>query len=481
MKKILPFALAFALIISCMPMAVYAESATCPYCGGIIHSEVTSETALTVSIVYECENYPSSCTYKYGETTIKNTGIVTDIDNYPGSSGQAPDYEGGNAIIRIPADDVTKNPSYAAPGTPAISPDGNYYMSLPLSYVEVHKFRSYYRQYLSGKVVNDGGFVSNISLTSSSCIGNVFLSGVSGSNSDVSVYYSSVLSSAGMYRLIPSTSPGILDSSVSSNVTSDDFYAFMLSPYFPSWVSMGVGSTLTVCTGASGEDSANSLSINVSGNPIVEFKPSVESTITKVTNINVNGDIITGNNIYFDPTTNNYYNYDEENNCTVYVTDNSGQVTGNITYAPTTNEYVITVINVPEPTPTPDPTATPSPTPTPTATIKPTETPTATPTASPDVTPVPTVKPDGGDGGDTNIFAWFGDLVFGDGDEATGKKKGLLAALIALVVAIGVYIHGMLDAMLFVFPFLPGTLIVAVSVSILVLVILAIIRYFFKS
>ena len=114
-----------------------------------------------------------------------------------------------------------------------------------------------------------------------------------------------------------------------------------------------------------------------------------------------------------------------------------------------------------EPSPSPSPTPTPSPSPSPTP--APTETPTPTPSTG--------SKPSG----DTNNF-W--NFVFPGSDDGTDNgHKGILWALISLLIAVVTFVLGLGSAYTYVFPFLPSGLVTTIHICVLVLLLFAIIKF----
>ena len=112
-------------------------------------------------------------------------------------------------------------------------------------------------------------------------------------------------------------------------------------------------------------------------------------------------------------------------------------------------------------TPTPAPTNPPSPSPTP----DPVETPTPT--------PAPTDKPSGGN---TNNF-WNFVFPGGNDDGTENGHKGILWALISLLIAVVTFVLGLGSAYSYVFPFLPAGLVTTIHICVLVLLLFAIIKF----
>ena len=116
-----------------------------------------------------------------------------------------------------------------------------------------------------------------------------------------------------------------------------------------------------------------------------------------------------------------------------------------------------------EPSPSPSPSPTPTPSPSPSSTPTPTETP--TPTQSPGSKP----------SGDTNNF-W--NFVFPGSDDGTDNgHKGILWALISLLIAVVTFVLGLGSAYTYVFPFLPSGLVTTIHICVLVLLLFAIIKF----
>ena len=116
-------------------------------------------------------------------------------------------------------------------------------------------------------------------------------------------------------------------------------------------------------------------------------------------------------------------------------------------------------------------TAEPSPSPPPTPTPSPSPSPTPTPTETPTPTPSPGSKPSG----DTNNF-W--NFVFPGSDDGTDNgHKGILWALISLLIAVVTFVLGLGSAYTYVFPFLPSGLVTTIHICVLVLLLFAIIKF----
>ena len=115
-----------------------------------------------------------------------------------------------------------------------------------------------------------------------------------------------------------------------------------------------------------------------------------------------------------------------------------------------------------EPSPSPSPSPDPSPSPTP----DPGETPTST--------PAPTDKPNSG--GNTNNF-WNFVFPGGNDDGTENGHKGILWALISLLIAVVTFVLGLGSAYAYVFPFLPAGLVTTIHICVLVLLLFAIIKF----
>ena len=112
-------------------------------------------------------------------------------------------------------------------------------------------------------------------------------------------------------------------------------------------------------------------------------------------------------------------------------------------------------------TPAPSPSPSPSPSPTP----DPGETPTPT--------PAPTDKPSNGN---TNNF-WNFVFPGGNDDGTENGHKGILWALISLLIAVVTFVLGLGSAYSYVFPFLPAGLVTTIHICVLVLLLFAIIKF----
>ncbi len=118
----------------------------------------------------------------------------------------------------------------------------------------------------------------------------------------------------------------------------------------------------------------------------------------------------------------------------------------------------------PSPSPSPDPSPSPSPTPDP-------DSPDATPT------PAPTDKPDSGD--TTNNF-WT--IIFPDaGNESDGNHKGILWALVSLILALITFFVNMAAGYKYLFPFLPDGVVMTIHVCLFVLFLFVIIKFIMRS
>ena len=116
----------------------------------------------------------------------------------------------------------------------------------------------------------------------------------------------------------------------------------------------------------------------------------------------------------------------------------------------------------PSPSPSPSPDPSPSPTPNP-------DNPDATPTP----TPAPTDKPSNGS---TNNF-WNFVFPGGNDDGTENGHKGILWALISLIIAVVTFVLGLGSAYSYVFPFLPAGLVTTIHICVLVLLLFAIIKF----
>lgn len=114
----------------------------------------------------------------------------------------------------------------------------------------------------------------------------------------------------------------------------------------------------------------------------------------------------------------------------------------------------------PSPSPSPSPDPSPSPTPDP---------------DNPDVTPTPT-PPASKPSGDTNNF-WNFVFPGGNDDGTENGHKGILWALISLLIAVVTFVLGLGSAYSYVFPFLPAGLVTTIHICVLVLLLFAIIKF----
>ena len=114
----------------------------------------------------------------------------------------------------------------------------------------------------------------------------------------------------------------------------------------------------------------------------------------------------------------------------------------------------------PSPSPSPSPAPSPSPTPDP---------------DSPDVTPTPT-PPTTKPSGNTNNF-WNFVFPGGNDDGTENGHKGILWALISLLIAVVTFVLGLGSAYSYVFPFLPAGLVTTIHICVLVLLLFAIIKF----
>ena len=114
----------------------------------------------------------------------------------------------------------------------------------------------------------------------------------------------------------------------------------------------------------------------------------------------------------------------------------------------------------PSPSPSPSPDPSPGPTPDP---------------DSPDVTPTPT-PPTAKPSGDTNNF-WNFVFPGGNDDGTENGHKGILWALISLLIAVITFVLGLGSAYSYVFPFLPAGLVTTIHICVLVLLLFAIIKF----
>ena len=108
-------------------------------------------------------------------------------------------------------------------------------------------------------------------------------------------------------------------------------------------------------------------------------------------------------------------------------------------------------------------------------TITPSPSPSPSPTPDPgtDPTPAPTDKPSGGN---TNNF-WNFVFPGGNDDGTENGHKGILWALISLLIAVVTFVLGLGSAYSYVFPFLPAWLVTTIHICVLVLLLFAIIKF----
>ena len=108
-------------------------------------------------------------------------------------------------------------------------------------------------------------------------------------------------------------------------------------------------------------------------------------------------------------------------------------------------------------------------------TITPSPSPSPSPTPDPgtDPTPAPTDKPSGGN---TNNF-WNFVFPGGTDDGTENGHKGILWALISLLIAVVTFVLGLGSAYSYVFPFLPAGLVTTIHICVLVLLLFAIIKF----
>ena len=114
-------------------------------------------------------------------------------------------------------------------------------------------------------------------------------------------------------------------------------------------------------------------------------------------------------------------------------------------------------------------TADPSPSPSP----SPEPSPSPTPDPGTDPTPAPTDKPSNGN---TNNF-WNFVFPGGNDDGTENGHKGILWALISLLIAVVTFVLGLGSAYSYVFPFLPAGLVTTIHICVLVLLLFAIIKF----
>ena len=108
-----------------------------------------------------------------------------------------------------------------------------------------------------------------------------------------------------------------------------------------------------------------------------------------------------------------------------------------------------------------------------TITPSPSPSPSPTPDHGTDPTPAPTDKPSGGN---TNNF-WNFVFPGGNDDGTENGHKGILWALISLLIAVVTFVLGLGSAYSYVFPFLPAGLVTTIHICVLVLLLFAIIKF----
>ena len=105
--------------------------------------------------------------------------------------------------------------------------------------------------------------------------------------------------------------------------------------------------------------------------------------------------------------------------------------------------------------------------------VTPTPSPSPTPDPGTDPTPAPTDKPSNGN---TNNF-WNFVFPGGNDDGTENGHKGILWALISLLIAVVTFVLGLGNAYSYVFPFLPAGLVTTIHICVLVLLLFAIIKF----
>ena len=105
--------------------------------------------------------------------------------------------------------------------------------------------------------------------------------------------------------------------------------------------------------------------------------------------------------------------------------------------------------------------------------VTPTPSPSPTPDPGTDPTPAPTDKPSNGS---TNNF-WNFVFPGGNDDGTENGHKGILWALISLLIAVVTFVLGLGSAYSYVFPFLPAGLVTTIHICVLVLLLFAIIKF----
>ena len=108
-----------------------------------------------------------------------------------------------------------------------------------------------------------------------------------------------------------------------------------------------------------------------------------------------------------------------------------------------------------------------------TITPSPSPSPSPTPDHGTDPTPAPTDKPSGGN---TNNF-WNFVFPGGNDDGTENGHKGILWALISLLIAVVTFVLSLGSAYSYVFPFLPAGLVTTIHICVLVLLLFAIIKF----
>ena len=103
----------------------------------------------------------------------------------------------------------------------------------------------------------------------------------------------------------------------------------------------------------------------------------------------------------------------------------------------------------------------------------PTPAPTNPPSLTPSPSPAPTDKPSNGN---TNNF-WNFVFPGGNDDGTENGHKGILWALISLLIAVVTFVLGLGSAYSYVFPFLPAGLVTTIHICVLVLLLFAIIKF----
>lgn len=110
-------------------------------------------------------------------------------------------------------------------------------------------------------------------------------------------------------------------------------------------------------------------------------------------------------------------------------------------------------------------------------TITPSPSPSPSPTPDPGETPAPTPAPtDKPSNGNTNNF-WNFVFPGGNDDGTENGHKGILWALISLLIAVVTFVLGLGSAYSYVFPFLPAGLVITIHICVLVLLLFAIIKF----